>query len=79
METLRFKQVEEVLRTLYPAMEADGGGIDMFEVNGASVRVRLKGSCLFCPSYQLTLKLGIERTLKKHLDWVSHVESMDNQ
>ncbi len=67
-------QVLEVLDTLRPAMEADGGGVDLIAIEEEGiVIIRLKGMCLACPSASLTLKLGIEKTLKEKLDWVQKV------
>jgi Fe-S cluster biogenesis protein NfuA len=65
--------VREILRTLQPAMEADGGGVELVSVDGDTVYVRLKGTCLSCPSSSLTLKLGIESTLKAKVPWVRQV------
>ena len=67
-------QVLEILDTLRPAMEADGGGVDLIAIEEEGiVIIRLKGMCLACPSASLTLKLGIEKTLKEKLDWVQKV------
>jgi Fe-S cluster biogenesis protein NfuA len=69
-----FSSVEEVLNRIRPAMQADGGNVELVsaEENGI-ISVRLQGTCLSCPSSSLTLKQGIERTLKEHLDWVTEV------
>jgi Fe-S cluster biogenesis protein NfuA len=72
----KFNEVDKVLNLIRPAMEADGGGIDRFEIDTSTIRVQLKGACLYCPSHQLTLKLGIEKTLRAHLDWVVNVETI---
>lgn len=71
-----FKQ-EEVLRILpkiLPAMQADGGGLELAYINDDIVYVRLVGACTHCPSVSLTMKLGIEKTLKTNLPWVKGVE-----
>ncbi len=73
----RFPEVEAVLETLRPAMEADGGGVVLAGIEGGRVDVRLKGMCLDCPSAPMTLKHGIERTLKQHLSWVTEVRRVD--
>jgi Fe-S cluster biogenesis protein NfuA len=65
--------VQAVLNTLRPAMEADGGGVELIAVECGRVDVQLKGMCLDCPSAGLTLRLGIERTLKEQLPWVIEV------
>jgi Fe-S cluster biogenesis protein NfuA len=70
---LRMSEVEEVLRTLGPAMEADGGGVSLDHITESSVYVRLRGTCLACPSSGLTMKQGIEAALLKRLAWVREV------
>lgn len=67
------QDVKKVLQLIEPAMEADGGGIAAFEIVDNIVKIKLKGTCLFCPSFKMTLKFGIERTLKLHLPWVKEV------
>ena len=66
-------EVNEVLNCLLPAMEADGGGITSFYVNNDEVFVKFKGTCIQCPSINLTLKFGIEASLKKKLEWIKGV------
>ena len=65
--------VEELLHTVRPAMQADGGDVELISVEDGTVSVRLKGMCLLCPSASLTLKNGIEQTLRNHLCWVKSV------
>ncbi len=71
-------QVERVLETLRPAMEADGGGVELVSAEEGVVRVRLRGACLACPSVSLTLKEGLERTLRRVLPWVKGVEQVSS-
>lgn len=76
-----WQQVETVLGALRPAMEADGGGVDIKAIEGGTVLVSLRGSCLHCPSQSLTLKRGLEQSLKAALPWVENVrlsEADDN-
>jgi Fe-S cluster biogenesis protein NfuA len=65
--------VEGVLTTIRPAMQADGGDVQLVDVQNGVVSVRLKGMCLHCPSSSLTMKHGIERSLRAQLDWVTDV------
>jgi Fe-S cluster biogenesis protein NfuA len=60
-------QVETVLGRIRPYMEADGGGIELLDVNGTSATVRLTGVCARCPSAPMTLHLGIERALRESI------------
>lgn len=69
----RCQEVQSVLDTLRSAMEADAGGVDLAGVSGDIVYVRLKGMCLHCPSSSLTLRYGIEATLRRRLQWVRAV------
>jgi len=66
--------VDRALNPIRPAMEADGGGVEVVAVDDdGTVHVKMKGTCLACPSVGLTLRLGIEATLKAHLSWVKQV------
>jgi len=66
-------EVERALTIIRPAMRADGGDVELVAVHGGVVSIRLKGACLCCPSAGLTLKLGIERTIRGALPWVTAV------
>jgi len=68
--------VEEVLNTLRPAMQADGGDVELVSIEQCVVAVRLKGTCLFCPSASLTLSRGIESTLKARFSEIEKVVSV---
>jgi Fe-S cluster biogenesis protein NfuA len=71
------ERVEQALSKVRPALQADGGDVELVDVgeNGV-VKVRLKGACGGCPMSQLTLKMGIERILKKEVPEVTAVESV---
>lgn len=71
------EKVEQALTKIRPALQADGGDVELVDVgpNGV-VRVRLKGACGGCPMSQLTLKMGIERILKKEVPEVTSVEAV---
>ena len=69
----RLVEVEKILDTIRPAMQADGGDVKLIAIDGGVIRVRQCGACIACPSKNLTLKLGIERTLKSQLPWVVEV------
>ena len=68
------EKVEAALNKVRPALIADGGNVELVEVdkNGV-VKVRLTGACGGCPMSQLTLKMGIERILKKEVPEVKEV------
>jgi Fe-S cluster biogenesis protein NfuA len=70
----KYEAVAIVLKKVQPAMEVDGGGIASFTVSQEDVvAVRFKGTCLFCPSQALTLRIGIKQSLCKELPWVKEV------
>jgi Fe-S cluster biogenesis protein NfuA len=66
-------EVQQVLNTLRPAMEADGGGVDLVSVQEEVVKLRFKGTCLVCPSINLTFRLGIVKSLQEKLPWIKSV------
>ena len=72
------ERVEEALNKVRPSLQADGGDVELVEVDDADgvVKVRLQGSCAGCPMSQMTLKMGIEKILKQNVPEVSRVESV---
>ena len=67
------EKVEEVLAQIRPMLEADGGGVDLIDVDEGVVKVRLVGACGGCPMRQMTLSGGIERMLKEQIPEVKEV------
>ncbi len=65
--------VEKVLDELRPFLMADGGNVEIAEIDGPIVKVRLQGACGSCPSSTMTLKMGIERKLMEMIPEVSEV------
>ena len=71
------ERVEQALSKVRPALQADGGDVELLEVGADGVvKVRLSGACGGCPMSQLTLKMGIERILKKEVPEVKSVEAV---
>lgn len=71
------ERVEQALAKVRPALQADGGDVELVEIGeGGIVKVRLKGACGGCPMSQMTLKMGIERILKKEVPEVTAVEAV---
>ena len=58
-------QIETVLGRVRPMMQADGGDIELVDVQGNSAHVRLTGMCAGCPSAHMTLHVGIEAALRQ--------------
>lgn len=67
------EQVEAVLDEIRPALQADGGGVDLISVVDGVVSVKLTGACGGCPMSTMTLKMGIERVLKEKIPEVNEV------
>ncbi len=70
-------EVEAVLDTLRPALMADGGNVELVDIDDGVVKVRLVGSCSSCSSSTMTLKMGIERALKKAIPMVRCIEAVE--
>ncbi len=69
------EQVKTVLDKIRPSLQADGGDVELVDVDNGIVKVRLKGACSGCPMSQMTLKNGIEQLLKKEIPEVKSVIS----
>ena len=67
------ENVEKVLDELRPFLMADGGNVEVVEIDGPVVKVRLQGACGSCPSSTMTLKMGIERKMRESIPEVSEV------
>jgi Fe-S cluster biogenesis protein NfuA len=70
---LTHENVERVLDELRPFLMADGGNVEVVELDGPIVKVRLQGACGSCPSSTMTLKMGIERKMRESIPEVSEV------
>ncbi len=70
--------VEKALAKVRPMLQADGGDIELVDVTeDGVVKVRLQGACKGCPMSTYTLKMGIERYLKKEVPEVQAVEAIE--
>lgn len=65
--------VENALTEIRPFLEADGGNISLVEITEDTVSVQLEGACLGCSVNQMTLKNGVEATIKKHAPQIKRV------
>jgi Fe-S cluster biogenesis protein NfuA len=72
--TLTPENVEKVLDEMRPYLMADGGNVELVEIDGPIVRLRLQGACGSCPSSTMTLKMGIERRLCEIIPEIAEVE-----
>ncbi len=67
------EKVEAVLAKIRPSLVADGGDVELVDVNDGVVTLKLTGACAGCPMSVMTLKMGIERLLKKEVPEVKEV------
>ena len=78
MQTLALTQdnVENVLDELRPYLMADGGNVELVEIDGPTVRLRLQGACGSCPSSAMTLRMGIGGRLREFIPEIAEVEQV---
>lgn len=67
------EKIEKALDAIRPALMMDGGNVELVEVEGDIVKVRLTGACGGCPMAQMTLKAGVERVIKERIPEVKEV------
>lgn len=70
------ENVEKALQKIRPALQADGGDIELIDVQDGVVKVKLTGACGDCPMSQITLKQGVERVLKEEVPEVKGLEAV---
>jgi Fe-S cluster biogenesis protein NfuA len=74
-ETLKEK-VQKAIAEVRPNLQADGGDIELVDVENGIVKVKLKGACAGCPMSAMTVKWGVENFLKKKIPEVAKVETI---
>lgn len=68
------ERVQTVINLIRPAVQSDGGDIELVDVTDAGVvQIRFHGACIGCPSSNLTLQMGIERNLRERVPEVTQV------
>jgi len=71
--------VEKALEEIRPFLQSDGGDISLLSIeNDKIVRVQLQGACVGCSVNQMTLKSGVEMTIKKHVPQIEQVINIEN-
>ena len=70
------ERVEKALDKIRPMLQADGGDVELVDVTGGVVKVKLTGACHGCPMSRMTLQNGIEETLKTEVPEVERVEAV---
>ncbi len=70
-------KIKNAINQIRPNLQADGGDVELVDVSeDGVVKVRLTGACRGCPMSQMTLKIGIEKFLKKEVPEVKEVVSV---
>jgi Fe-S cluster biogenesis protein NfuA len=68
------ERVQSVINLIRPAVQADGGDIELVDVSPAGVvQIRFHGACNGCPSSTMTLQDGIQRNLRERVPEVTQV------
>ena len=73
---LTIENVETVLDEMRPYLMSDGGNVELVELDGPIVKLRLQGACGSCPSSAMTLRMGIERRLKEVIPEIAEIEQI---
>ena len=71
------EKIEKALDEIRPFLQSDGGNIELISFTETEVKVRLLGNCISCTVNQMTLKNGVEMTIKKHLPEIEKVTSIE--
>ncbi|MDP3879174.1 MAG: NifU family protein [Dehalococcoidales bacterium] len=61
------EKVEAALERIRPALQADGGDVELVDVKDGVVTVTLTGACGSCPMSTMTLRMGVERVIKEEV------------
>jgi Fe-S cluster biogenesis protein NfuA len=69
-------KVQEALNKIRPMLQADGGDIELIDVVGKVVKVKLTGACGCCPMSQMTLQMGVQRAIKEAVPEIEKVEAV---
>lgn len=75
VETIE-KRVQKAIDEIRPQLQADGGDIELVSIEKGTVKVKLQGHCAGCPMSAMTLKQGVERTIKSKVPEIVKVESV---
>jgi Fe-S cluster biogenesis protein NfuA len=77
MDTLQ-RKVEDALDTIRPYLEADGGNVEVVEITGGqTLKIELKGACKTCNMSHMTMKAGIEETIRRAVPEIKEIISVN--
>ena len=72
-----YQRVEEILNRIRPAVQSDGGDLELIDVTADGVvKIKLHGECVGCPSSQMTLQMGVERNVREMVPEVVAIEQV---
>ena len=77
MDKKIINNIEKALDEIRPFLQSDGGNIELVDVKNYIVKVRLLGNCIECSVNQMTLKNGVEMTIKKYVPQIEKVTSVE--
>lgn len=78
MEETLHNKVEAALEEIRPFLQSDGGDISLLSIEDEKiVKVQLQGACVGCSVNQMTLKSGVEMTIKKHAPQIEQVINVE--
>ena len=69
-------KIEDSIASIRPALQLDGGDVELVDVVDGVVKVKLQGACHGCPMAAMTLQMGIERKIKQDVPEVKSVEAV---
>lgn len=72
------QKIEDVLEQLRPNIQMDGGDIELVKFENGIVYIRFQGACVHCPISSMTLKMGIEESLKNAIPDVVEVIAVND-
>ena len=72
------KRVEEALDSIRPYLEADGGNVEVVEITqDQTLKIELKGACKTCNMSHMTMKAGIEDTIRRAVPEIKSIVSVN--
>ena len=77
MELTTFERIQQIITSVQPMIQSDGGDIELVKYEDNIVYVRLHGACVGCPASYYTLSMGIEERLKEHIPSIKQVVAID--
>lgn len=73
-----YQKVEDALNTIRPYLEADGGNVEIIEITSSNnLKIELKGACKSCNMSSMTLKSGIEQTIRSAVPEINEIISVN--